>query len=997
MTTTTGVNLDHVTAQGPITISGVTITNITHMAARPPHWANVPALPNHFLGRDQLVDDLVQRLLAGQSTALSAEGLPGVGKTTLAVVLAHHPAVLAHFSDGVLWAGLGPTPDVPSALAAWANALDVDVSDQPTPAARAQIVRNVIGQRRILLVIDDAWHADAAGLLRCGGPGCAHLLTTRNQAIARQFAGVAQAVSVPTLEDDPAFALLQALAPEACAADPGAARGLARAVDGLPLALELLGGYLAVPERSYFAELSQVAVAEMADAGRRLALATRRLGAVDGAELTLRETIALSLEGLPVEVVDAFHALGVFAAKPASFDLIAAKAVTEADAASLALLAGRNLLTRLDGEQLALHQVLADVARTALPVDAVERHRDYYLALVDEDREDWQRIGGVYAQVQQALAWQVERWPDDGRLLDFYNALHTYQRLQGLWADYAGLAEQCLAWAQAHGDQGNEARFLNELGYMYSALGDKQQALRYFEQALPLFRQVGDRGGEATTLNNIGGVYDDLGDKQQALGYFEQALPMYRQVGDRSGEAVTLNNIGGVHSDLGAKQQALVYFEQALPLRRQVGDRSGEAVTLNNIGLVHSDLGDKQQALVYYEQALPLRRQVGDRSGEAVTLNNIGLVHSDLGDKQQALRYYKQALLLSRQVGDRGGEATTLNNIGMVYSDLGDTQQALAYYEQALPLYRQAGHRRGEAATLNNFGLVYSALGDKQQALVYYEQALALHRHVGDRSGEAMTLNNIGAVYDAPGDQQQALVYYEQALPLHRHVGNRRGEATALTNIGAVYDDLGDKQQALVYYQQALPLRRQVGDRSGEATTLTNIGGVYFALGDKQQALVYYQQALPLFRQVGDRRGEAATLNNIGVIYSALGDQQQTLDYYEQALPLFRQVGDRRGEATTLAWLGHIAAGTKDFVAALDYYTQALDLLRRIGDRWTERLFRRNITGIYQSMGDLAAAEEQLHQVVALDEAIGHPDLATDRAQLARIQALRRQSAGKAT
>jgi hypothetical protein len=151
MTTTTGVNLQNVTAQGPITISGVTINTVTQMAARPPLWANVPARPNHFRGRDALVDALVQRLRAGQSTALSAEGLPGVGKTTLAVVLAHHPAVLAHFSDGVLWAGLGPTPDVPSALAMWANALDVDVSDQPTVQARSQIVRNVIGQRRILL------------------------------------------------------------------------------------------------------------------------------------------------------------------------------------------------------------------------------------------------------------------------------------------------------------------------------------------------------------------------------------------------------------------------------------------------------------------------------------------------------------------------------------------------------------------------------------------------------------------------------------------------------------------------------------------------------------------------------------------------------------------------------------------------------------------------------------------------------------------------------
>ena len=138
--TTTGVNLENVTAQGPITISGVTINNITQMAARPPLWANVPALPNHFLGRDALVDNLVQRLLAGQSTALLAEGLPGVGKTTLAVVLAHHPAILAHFSDGVLWAGLGPTPDVPSTLVAWANALGIDVSDQPTAEQRSQAV-----------------------------------------------------------------------------------------------------------------------------------------------------------------------------------------------------------------------------------------------------------------------------------------------------------------------------------------------------------------------------------------------------------------------------------------------------------------------------------------------------------------------------------------------------------------------------------------------------------------------------------------------------------------------------------------------------------------------------------------------------------------------------------------------------------------------------------------------------------------------------------------
>jgi hypothetical protein len=54
---------------------------------------------------------------------------------------------------------------------------------------------------------------------------------------------------------------------------------------------------------------------------------------------------------------------------------------------------------------------------------------------------------------------------------------------------------------------------------------------------MPILRAVGDRPGEATTLSNIGMVYDSLGEKQKALDYFNQALPIQRAVGDRSEEA----------------------------------------------------------------------------------------------------------------------------------------------------------------------------------------------------------------------------------------------------------------------------------------------------------------------------------------------------------------------------------------------------------------------------------------------------------------------------
>jgi tetratricopeptide (TPR) repeat protein len=78
---------------------------------------------------------------------------------------------------------------------------------------------------------------------------------------------------------------------------------------------------------------------------------------------------------------------------------------------------------------------------------------------------------------------------------------------------------------------------------------------------------------EAVTLNNIGAVYESLGEKQKALDYYNQSLPIRRAVGDKHGEAFTLNNIGNVYNYLAEKQKALDYYSQALTLRRAVGDR----------------------------------------------------------------------------------------------------------------------------------------------------------------------------------------------------------------------------------------------------------------------------------------------------------------------------------------------------------------------------------------------------------------------------------------
>jgi CHAT domain-containing protein/Tfp pilus assembly protein PilF len=205
---------------------------------------------------------------------------------------------------------------------------------------------------------------------------------------------------------------------------------------------------------------------------------------------------------------------------------------------------------------------------------------------------------------------------------------------------------QALPLHRAVRDRGGEATTLTNIGSVCKDLGKQEQEVPKQEQEVPKQEQA---------LTNIESVCKDLGKQEQevpkqeqarkqALKYYNQALPLYRAVRDPGGEAVTLNNIGAVYSDLGKQEQARTYYNQALPLYRAVGDRDGEASTLNNIGFVYSDLGDQEQARTYYNQALPLKRAVGDRGGEAATLGNIAKVERQQGNLAAALTRIDEAI-----------------------------------------------------------------------------------------------------------------------------------------------------------------------------------------------------------------------------------------------------------------------------------------------------------------------------------------------------------------
>lgn len=328
-----------------------------------------PPLPPHRVrGRERQLRELRNLLCVEERAAVNVppvalRGLGGVGKTTLAAMLGHDPAVRRSLPGGVLWVSLGPRPQVSGQLERWGRRLGIDLLAEDDNAGRSELLRAELYDRRCLVVIDDVWEPRDARYFQVGGPHSRTLLTTR-EIIDITPAGRLYPVGV--LDAESALDLLRELAPDAVEPDSTAAEELCRRMEYLPLGIFLGGRYLAletlVPGRMH--RLLQGLINE---GERRLTLPQDegRLGLGDG-PVSLGTILGMSVERLSVQDRRRFADLGVFGGEPRTWTIPMVAEFwncSQTDAEdTVSILARRGLVEWRSGDRYWMHALLADYA-----------------------------------------------------------------------------------------------------------------------------------------------------------------------------------------------------------------------------------------------------------------------------------------------------------------------------------------------------------------------------------------------------------------------------------------------------------------------------------------------------------------------------------------------------------------------------------------------------------------------------------------------------------
>jgi predicted ATPase/DNA-binding CsgD family transcriptional regulator len=511
---------------------------------------DLPLPRTRLIGRDSERARARARLLDEAVPLLSLTGPGGVGKTRLALAIAED--VAAHFADGVAWVDLAPVGDPTLVVPTVAAALGI--TPKPNQLVAEELTRH-LRRRQLLLLLDNCEHvlAGVADLVAdlLGRCPAIQILASSRASIRVRGEHVLPIEPLPLLEDDVNSLIVisqndavrlfveraQAARPVFRLTEGNAAMVavICRALDGLPLALELAAARITI--------LSPDAL--LAQMTHRLSILGEGPRDAPTRQQTLAAAIGWSYDLLNAEDQRLFRRLTVFSG---GFTLDAAQAVAgdrpsgqDDVVRGLSALVDHSLIYRMDRDDQPRFSLLetirefglAQLATSGEEATTRDLHAAYFLSLVEsldawvaaylpDAQEVLDRLETEYSNLRSALAWLRDTGDVTG-LLELAANLNFFWQFRGHLRD----GRAWLEWGLSHdAESTGPARANGQLALagVLGMLEGAAVALPLCEASLRYYEECGDAARIARIYVQAAALSLNLDDPERTTRYIEAAL-----------------------------------------------------------------------------------------------------------------------------------------------------------------------------------------------------------------------------------------------------------------------------------------------------------------------------------------------------------------------------------------------------------------------------------------------------------------------------------------
>lgn len=647
-------------SQQTLLLSVARPTNIITHA--PP--STIPLPPNSLLGREKERTLALTLLRRSHCHLLTLTGPSGVGKTRLAVQLAHD---LINEYDLVVYVPLAPVLDATLIPPMVVQMLGIHES----VASSEEQVRACLQERSTLLVFDNVEQVlDIATFITYLLTWCPHLTILVTSRVPLRLLAEQELLlaSLPSADAVQLFCeRAQAIRPSRVYPLREVAAICAR-VDDLPLAIEIA----AMKLRSL--SLSEV----YQGLTKRLAFLRNSARDLPKRQQTMENAIAWSYELLTDEQQRYFRALGVFIGgwRREAADAIWGEQDRSTEAEHITLLAS------LVDASLIYAEIAPD---GAMRFGMLELLRDYALQELHrvDDEEYYRRKHAVYyAHIAEHIL--AHFGPEQGDR-DTHYAVTLAQELPN--------ARAALQWAEAHNDAALGLR-LTGFARLWHVCGQMSEAEYWFERMLALDQQAREQGLPTAPLTQRIAMLSGFGRTLVRHGQIErgatacaqESLHLAQSISDYNGISTAFETLGMIAQVGGLLDEAQNHFESCYEYA-QGGLVSRALAHLAELAQLRGDLTG---AMSLAQDALLRAQAMGTTWDVAHIASLLGKVANQQQHYATAKAHYRDALRLYRSFASPSYLAACLDGFATVVSAEGCYAQATRLYAVTAILRAQA-------------------------------------------------------------------------------------------------------------------------------------------------------------------------------------------------------------------------------------------------------------------------------------------------------------------
>jgi tetratricopeptide (TPR) repeat protein len=787
--------------------------------------SSFPPLPEHFVGREQELDWLTDRLRRGITTGITAvKGIGGVGKTSLATKAVEILQAEGQYIGAARFVMCQGKTDAFQVICDVLRRFEPqrlipsDATDGQLRDTACQLLRN----KRVLVVLDNIEPGlDIARVVAPLQAAKATILLT-----SRGYLPAGECLDLQLLATDEARKLfclyLDKTIDDLVENEPASVTRIVENLGNHTLAVKVVALYARSTRRSLHV----------------LADELKTPFEVEKITESINGIFQRSFEALSPETQQVFAAFGAFAT--VEFSRNAAKALAKAlghthpgacvdglieyglvDPSEL-----RGLLQESDSERLQLHPLLQ-----AFAIEQLTRFPNEF------DGNVRQTIAAYYADYA-SRPQRVSLWPDDKNITEALNYAydnHLHELVARIclgmhlfWRDYgrATETEMFVAWgiaaaeqyvASAHSEDAYRALATLRLAHarFLRLTGKLDEAEHLAREALSTFKGAGNPHGTGAAYVVLGNIARDKGKYQQARASLRGALTIYQseEARDLGGQGLALCFLGQASQRLGEIEISDHELEQSIEISEKINDQWCLGLARLLLGNNLKQRGRFQEAEGLYRGVLEFYQFVDSRRSIGVALSSLGEIALSLGNLAVAKGYLLESLKARRVSRDLRGEAVDATFLGELTAIQERYATSSRYFKEALKNWQEVHDPRGQGWVLAEQARVALSQGNLNDADSLLARSLELRRRVGDKRGIAINLCISAELALWRGGSDLADDQLWQAEALANEVKDRPVLAHIKLVRGLVAAARGNKDRAEACYRASLAIASELGIR----------------------------------------------------------------------------------------------------------------------------------------------------------------------------------------